>query len=978
MKMRFSWGVLLLLWSLGLKSQNLPTNQIRKALTAYLQGYSHKNCTSDNPVRLTDVQILPSGKSLNIVLNEAFAEQPFTKESVQLIYRDVARRLPPPYNTYRLAIYCNTTPIEEYIPQAWSDTTRTLRSWGNITYKGDPWVSPLSRNFRPSQGLLNRHLALWASHGRYYDIATHTWLWQRPRLYCTTEDLFTQSFVVPFLMPMLENAGALVFSPRERDWQHHQALVDNDMPGYTASYSETNGTHEWQTGGVGFGDGQDVYQDHDNPFERGTFRMADTQSSRRLPCTITWQPEIPAHGRYAVYVSYATVPTSVSDAQYTVYHNGGVSRFKVNQKMGGGTWVYLGTFEFAAGRSSENCVVLTNVSNYRGTVTADAVRFGGGMGNVARTDSLYAPLRSGLPRFLEGSRYLAQWSGMPYEVYSVREGQNDYADDINARSLMTNRLARGSVYLPGDSGLAVPLELALAVHSDAGYRTDHSLIGTLGIYTTGIYTKGTYEGLLAEGMLPAGISRMTSRDLCDHIMTHVTTDMTRLCGGWVRRQMYDRNYSESRVPEIPSAILETLSHQNWADLRFGHDPWFKFLFSRAIYKGILQYVTGMHGPEKHQVQPMPVTDFAVQLNASEDSVHLSWRATADPTDAAAIPSHFLVYTAEGHRSYDHGTIAYAPHITLPIQRGVLMRFRVTAVNAGGQSMDSEELCAYAAPARSKRILIVNGFQRLAGPQPVDNDSLRGFDMNADPGVVYHRSPCYSGRQTNFSKTSFTTLGESGSEYEGLLVAGNTFDYPTLHARDIIAIVPSVSISSASRAAFESGQTDLRNTAVIDLILGAQRQDGYSLTSSPAFTERTCRLLENFTHQGGSLLVSGAYLSEELAAEPMQTFARQVLHAQPRGMYALGAATSQVEGMGTYFPLFHELNEQRYATRRSSILEPAEGGFCTLLYSHGNLSAAVAWQSGPQRSMTFGFPLESIADEGTRRAVIGASIQFLIQ
>ena len=33
-------------------------------------------------------------------------------------------------------------------------------------------------------------------------------------------------------------------------------------------------------------------------------------------------------------------------------------------------------------------------------------------------------------------------------------------------------------------------------------------------------------------------------------------------------------------------LLELLSHQNFADMRYGSDPRFKFLVSRAIYKGI--------------------------------------------------------------------------------------------------------------------------------------------------------------------------------------------------------------------------------------------------------------------------------------------------------------------------------------------------------------------------------------------------------
>lgn len=54
-------------------------------------------------------------------------------------------------------------------------------------------------------------------------------------LFCTTEDQFTQSFILPYLIPMLENAGANVFTPRESGIQQKQeVIVDNDgnLSGY--------------------------------------------------------------------------------------------------------------------------------------------------------------------------------------------------------------------------------------------------------------------------------------------------------------------------------------------------------------------------------------------------------------------------------------------------------------------------------------------------------------------------------------------------------------------------------------------------------------------------------------------------------------------------------------------------------------------------------------------------------------------------
>lgn len=50
---------------------------------------------------------------------------------------------------------------------------------------------------------------------------------------------------------------------------------------------------------------------------------------------------------------------------------------------------------------------------------------------------------------------------------------------------MANWLAGGSCFAPTMNGLNVPIELSLAIHSDAGVASDYSsIIGTLAISTT--------------------------------------------------------------------------------------------------------------------------------------------------------------------------------------------------------------------------------------------------------------------------------------------------------------------------------------------------------------------------------------------------------------------------------------------------------------------------------------------------------------
>ncbi|MBU3853256.1 MAG: hypothetical protein H9789_05470, partial [Candidatus Paraprevotella stercoravium] len=467
-------------------------------------------------------------KSVRIYGDELFSSISFSDKTVDKIYKDVRKLLPEKYKGYELSILGANYPIEKMIPNSRARKKDSEKLWKRKD-KDRIWVTQESPKPDFTKGLQNRHFSVWASHGRYYRQESGIWKWQRPNLFCTNEDLLTQTFVIPYLIPMLENAGAYVFSPRERNWQKNEVIVDNDRPNDNGVFEMVNKRHAWTNGpqrGFSCSPNQQL-SDGENPFCMGTTILTQSVGKKSQASYARWTPNIPADGNYAVYVSYPQNPNNVQDATYTVVHQGIETTFHVNQRMGGSTWVYLGTFHFSKGQSPRNCVLLSNYSDDEGLVTADAVRFGGGMGNIVRGGST-----SGMPRFLEGARYYGQWAGMPYDVYSSKQGTNDYADDINVRSRTTNYLAGGSEYLPSGNGLNVPIEASIAIHSDAGVRRNDSYVGTLGIYTT----------QTDDGIFPEGMSRLASRDLCDMMVSQAKDDLTRLFGNWNRRQMFDRNY----------------------------------------------------------------------------------------------------------------------------------------------------------------------------------------------------------------------------------------------------------------------------------------------------------------------------------------------------------------------------------------------------------------------------------------------------
>lgn len=936
-----------------------------KKLEKYFAKYQPKEQELTQVPRMLDYKVDNNKKSLTITVNDVFAAQEFTPKITASIYKSIRRELPKPYNKYKVTVITNGMTIDDLVPNRLSQNTDKSRLWGDIDYDGQPWVENVSSPITLTHGLRNRHISLWSSHGRYYDQKKDIWKWQRPKMFGTTEDLFTQTIVIPYLIPMLENAGAVVFTPRERDWQKSETIVDNDDSRHGTRYIEVNVKHDWEnTAEKGFAQHTGNYSDGENPFASGTARMAKATKSKSKYSLISYQPNFAKEGRYAVYVSYQTVDNSVDDARYTVWHKGEKTEFHVNQQMGGSTWVYLGTFDFDSGSNEFNRVTLTNQSSHKGTVTADAVRFGGGMGNIER-----GGYTSGLPRCLEGARYSAQWAGMPYSVYSSKNGADDYGDDINVRSYMTNYLGGGSCYMPSLSGKKVPFELSLAIHSDAGYAKDGmGLIGSLAICTTSFN----------DGRLNAGISRLASRDFADALLSNTTRDIKYKYDKWNKRELFDRNYSETRLPEVPSAILETMSHQNFPDMRYGQDPNFKFTLARSIYKTILRYVSDQHD-RPYIVSPLTPGNFRIEFTA-KDEVRLSWDAVNDPQEATSHPTGYVVYTSCANADFDNGTYVRSNNsYKVKLEPGLLYSFRVVAVNRGGKSFPTEVLCALYNPLAQKTVMIVNGFHRLSSPAVCDNPAEQGFDFNDDPGVTLGATAGWVGRQECFDRNKMGIEGEGGlgwsnDDFTGMFIAGNDMCYTKTHA-EAIQTANRYNIVSCASGAVDAGIINLSKYQMTDLILGLECNDGRSLKYYKTFSTSMRNALQLYTARGGALLVSGAYIGRDMTASAEQNFLSNVLKCRYAGTYR--STNDSISGMGTTLQFYHSINEDHYAATSADVLQPLYSAYATLRYADNN-DAGIAYKGTDYRSLTMGFPFECIRNKQKQESIMRGILNFLLE
>lgn len=949
------------------------------------------------------------GSKLDFHFNENLADWSWHKEDVSWFKDELKNLFPEGYEKYSVGkIFCKSTPIEELVTPELSFKGQSSKTEYKISRrKVVPLVSRIG-GLEFGKGLSGRHIALWQSHGRYYEAKTRRWEWQRALDFMTVEDLYTQSYVVPFLIPMLENAGAYVMTPRERDTQKLEVVCDNDesfrddrndpLLRRHGGYRETG---SWDDCGEGFADLKKIYIDADNPFRMGTVRIAGC-NPKEATATAKWLPEFNKRGEYAVYVSYKSLENSTDRARYTVNHRGGSTVFSVNQKMGGGTWIYLGTFEFDP--EGDYSVVLENVGEKGKTVTADAVRFGGGMGKVARGNN-DEPMEywtaSGVPAYLEGALYNMQYSGIDTTI--TRAFETDYTNDYADRGKWVTYLAGGSEANPEEEGLGIPFDLSLAFHSDAGTTPDDSYIGTLAIYTLMCDDSRKY---------PDGSDRMAAREYTDLVQTQITNDVRALHEPqWNRRQLWDRSYSESRTTGVPGMLLEILAHSNFADMKYGHDPAFRFTVSRAVYKGMLKFLSNRYG-KPYVVQPLPVNSFSAVF-AGDNRVKLSWKPTEDTIEPTAKPSGYMIYTRIDDGGWQESFRLDKPSVVngkvsaeISIEGGHIYSFQIRAYNDGGLSFPSEILSAGTPEGAkaSETVLVVNNFDRVSCPAWFDTPTYAGFDATLDGGVPYIKDITYSGKMYEFNRQrpweddDNPGYGGSFGDEAGKQTAGNSFDYPFIHGKSLMAL--GRRFCSVSSAAFQADGAP-SYVSVADIICGKQvtvsaGRPGATPDRFQVFPEALRSNIRNFTSAGGDVLISGSNIGtdiwskvypvqlDSLNREDSKKFAQEVLGYKWIANYASKAAVAAPmrNKILTNMPqdlkvAFHNTpNEEIYCAETPDGLLPASDKSAIIMrYTDTHIGAGIAFDNGKWQVVSLGFPLEIVKCEHQRTALFKTALDF---
>lgn len=833
-----------------------------------------------------------------------------------------------------------------------------------------PLVHNASQPYSAKQGLDGKHIALWGSHGIYYVQAYRMWKWQRARLWTTIEDLYTSSYTMPFLVPMLENAGAVVLQPRERDTQLHEVIVDDSQLATGITPAE----------GAGWGQPLKPLLEGDNPFTMGGYSTVNTSAR--------YTPTLPEAGEYAVYVSYKSLPKSNPQAEYTVVHKGISTTYHVNQQMGGGTWIYLGTFDFGTDVNS-NYVTLTHKGKH--ITTTDAIKFGGGWGSVARyphpeigDDDFYTKkdthsqeevtdstrhkemqvfaTTSGYPRYIEGARYWLQYAGIPDSVYNYTGSKNDYTDDFSCRGRWVNYLAGGSAAYPDGPGLNIPVNMSVAFHSDAGCYPTDKLVGTFMFYT--LYDDDK------ETTYPAGGDRICNRDYADYIQTQIVEDIRHtMMPTWQKRHLMHKSMSETRNPKVPSTIIELLSHHNYYDMTFGLDPKFKFIVSRAIYKGMLRFIHQTTGTP-YVVQPLPVQQMNVSY-ANNDTLNIRWAERVDRLEPTATPTYYILYTRTSQlkdgewvtSDWDNGVRVNTPDAAIAIQRGVKYDFMVRAGNDGGVSLPSEVLSAYIdAKYDNKLALIINGFHRVDAPEMFGIDSITGGVVPGSYAVSYGKEISFLGEQFDYDRTNMWEsdddcgFGMCHADKQKEVNIGNTFDYPSMHGK----VLAQMGLSYVSSSIDAIGS--LAPYTLVDIIMGKQK--GEKNDTIGCIPMHLREAINAYTHQGGKILLTGSYIASDMRHTCDTAFTHNVLHYRYKTEKAstCGRINFQYNILPTQqYEYYTKPNPQVIECEWPDGIEPMTGGVRIARYDDTYVNAGVAYQDDNNRMIILPFMIESVKD-----------------
>lgn len=712
------------------------------------------------------------------------------------------------------------------------------------------------------------------------------------------------------------NAGATVVSMRPLGHQTNEVILDNDDAGvsFVGAWSNSSQSTFWGTAG-------------DVPYRFATLNATET-------ATATYTPNLPVAGFYPVYC-WALSGSDRGDQLYRIRHTGGESLVRIPHYMVGNGWIYLGEYYFNAGSNSLMGAVV--VSNLRGSaqgsvVIADAIRFGNGMGSVDRGGGV-----SGYPREDENMRYWIQANLTPGQSTSLYEGSgSDESDSWSAPPKV-------SAYMNYENSGDIYDRVHVSFHSNAGGGR-----GTVGLIT--------------------GDPTPNQADLANILGGEVNDDLVALGSppleaAWFNKATHTFSGGYSEIDgslfsyEMPATIIEVAFHDDATDAALLRDAKARAAVARAAMHGIVKFMNQFdtNNPPALAFLPEPPTNLRA-IAGTNGNVALAWTVPVSSGGSQA-PTNYLIYRSTN--GFGFGNAVAVGNVTSftvsNLTAGTEYFFRVTAANAGGESMPSETVgCRPAVTNNAPRVLVVNAFDRL--------------DRSAN---LRH----------NLVAENWTKPGNTGTIERVYPRWNNSFDYVVAHGRAIAAA--GWAYDSCQNEAVANSQVILSNYAVVVWACGNES------TGDETFSATEQTRMATYLAVNGALFVSGADVAYDLdrASGPTvgdRSFFNNNLRADFSADDAASYTAVSVGGgifAGRGPAVFDNGNNGIYWVKTPDVLAAFGGSTPALNYS-GGLGGAAALQYegavGSGRVVIFGFPFETITSATRRAEYMSDILGFLSQ
>jgi N-acetylmuramoyl-L-alanine amidase len=594
-------------------------------------------------------------------------------------------------------------------------TWRRLSLWlllvGSSTCSGPAWgqaavrrVERVDGQWQPVGALSGKTVYLSPGHGLAVKGRSKEWAIQGGFQHEIAEDLSNLDGVAEFLVPELLAAGAHVVPLREIDPNPEMVIVDDrERDGDRGRYREEGPAELFATAAGGWSHPRLPLRGEQNPFAGGESRLMRTTSEPSARAI--YVAEVPADGRYYVYISYTSDEGRAADVPVTVRHPGGETHYLVDQRRHGRTWVLLGRFFFRAGQDAERgAVIVGNASaEAGGTVSLDAVRLGGGSGLIDRGSGT-----SGRPRAEEACRYHVQFSGAPPEVYDAADEHTD-PDSGDTSDRVDDRIARPRFagWLHDGRLAGAPAEQAafLSVHND-GYKGK---------------ARGSWSYCYApeeadDPREPRDLRRASCalRDAVHEAVIHGIH--RRYDPSWRDRGVRQQDLAELNLLHqavIPGALLEVAFHSDKGDARALKDSAFRAIWARGVYAGLVRFFVERDDAPVILTPASPTQLRAV--NRGQGRVVVSWQPPPDRADADPPESYRVQLGRDGY-AFDQGVDSEGrTSVELEaLPPGEVVYLRVVGRNAGGDSLPTPTLAVGVSHGAEAPLLLVDGFQRRDG------------------------------------------------------------------------------------------------------------------------------------------------------------------------------------------------------------------------------------------------------------------------